>query len=574
MIQPLSETGPVVRNNRFLLLCVLIAIITAIVFFPSLQNGFTNWDDDAYVTRNPDIQGFTVRNVGKVFSTTYAGNYQPLTMLVYMADYSIGGLDPMVFHATGLVIHIVNALLVFALLYGLSGSSVAGAAAALIFAVHPLKVESVAWVSEQKDVLAALFFFLSLIAYRVYLKRGGRRFYGLCLLSLAFSLLSKPMAVSQPFILVLIDYLHGKKPDSRSFAQKAPFFIVAAVFAVITLFTQHSSGAINTYGSLPVIQKICVPFYGIIFYMGKILLPVKLAALYTMPPQSDVLMNTVLLTAPLIVAGAAAVLFFLHSNSKQVMFGSLFFLITLLPVLQIVPVGPAIVADRYTYIPMIGICFLIAWMVARIVNGRLGSNAARKVVYAVVVVLIFASGILTFQRCKVWNNDMTLWNDSIEKYPGSLAYNNRGAAYGDRGKMDQAIADFNSAIEQDPKFAKPYNNRGLANMTLGNANGALADFSMAIALDGKNYDAFNNRGILYVYSNELDKAVADFSTALVIKADYARAYTNRGIAYQKKGFQDLAVRDFEKAIALNPDDITAVEKRKQAIAARLQTKQK
>ena len=564
--QPFASA--IVKDHRPVLSCIFIAAITLIVFFPSLRNAFTNWDDDIYVTNNPDIRGFTPANVGKVFSSSYASNYQPLTMLTYMAEYSIGGLNPAVFHGTNLLLHIVNCMLVFALLYGLAGNIFIGVVVALLFAVHPLRVESVAWVAERKDVLSALFFFLSLLAYHAFLKKGIRKYYWICLLALVLSLLSKPMAISQPFILMLMDYLNNKKWDKQSFLQKIPFFTVAAVFITVTLITQRHSGAIPTYQPLPVLQRLCVPFYGAVFYIVKSLFPVKLAALYSMQSQQDIIMNSALIFAsPFIVVGVAAAFYFCRTVSKMVVFGVLFFLITLLPVLQIVPVGSAIVADRYSYIPAIGLYGIVAGAIARIVNNRRGNITNRRtIVYAALVMLLFIFGILTFQRCKVWNSSLTLWNDTIAKYPSAIAYNNRGTVQSGPGSTDLALADFNRAIELDPAFAKAYNNRGIAYLTKGILDGALKDFNQTIELQRDFFDAYNNRGIVFVYLKEYDKAISDFTQALSINPGYTRAYTNRGIAYMTKGSFDLAIRDFDKVIAIDPHDPIAIEKRNQAIA--------
>jgi tetratricopeptide (TPR) repeat protein len=552
------------RDKRRYLLCGMIAAVTVAAFSPSLRNGFTSWDDDVYVTANPDIRGLTVRNAVKAFSSSY-GYYQPLTMLTYMADYGIRGLDPAVFHATSLFLHVVNALLVFLLLYRLSGSCAAGAAAALLFAVHPLRVESVAWITERKDVLSATFFLLSLLAYWAYVSGGARRCYWLCLLTLVLSLLSKPGAMSQPFVLLLMDYLAGRRLGLRSLLHKAPFFAVAAVFAVVTFIMQRDSGAMNPYDSLMDLQKVLVPFYGILFYIGKIFLPVKLAALYPMPAPADVLMNAALALSPLVAA--AAVYLCLRTRSRQLIFASLFFIITLLPVLQMVSVGPAIVADRYTYIPMIGVCFFIAVTAARIINSGLAKNAAaRKVVYATLAALIVVYGVAAFQRCRVWENDLTLWDDCIGNYPSSLAYNNRGAAYGDRGAMDRAIADFDRAILFDPRQTRAYNNRGIAYLSKGMLAQALADFNTTVQLDPEHYDAYNNRGIVHDCSGEFDRALADFTRAIALKPDYAKAYVNRGMAYLRKGFYGRAVRDFDRAIELDPGNVTAAENRKRAVA--------
>ena len=285
-----------------------------------------------------------------------------------------------------------------------------------------------------------------------------------------------------------------------------------------------------------------------------------------MPSPANHLMNFALLASPLIVGGLAALLWFSRANAKMVVAGGLFFVITLLPVLQIVPVGSAIVADRYSYMPSIGICIMVASFLARVVQKNLAKKKTKqKIVYAALAALFVTLGTLAYQRCAVWSDSLTLWNDDIRKYPSVLAYNNRGSEYGNRGETDHAIEDFTKALYYDPTFAKAYDNRGIAFFAKGMLNPALADFNKTIELDPDYYDAYNNRGIIYGYCNEFNKAIADFSTAIALKPDYARAYSNRGIAYMRNGAFSAAVKDFDKALALNPGDASAQEKRQQAI---------
>jgi hypothetical protein len=540
-------------------------VVTLFVFFPSLGNGFTNWDDDAYVTNNPDIRGFSFANIGKVFSSSYASNYQPLTMLTYMAEYAFGGLNPALFHGTNVLLHILNCMLVFALFYGLAGNIFIGVVVALLFALHPLRVESVAWVAERKDVLSALFYFLSLLAYQAFVNKGAWKYYWICLLAMVLSLLSKPMAVSLPFVLLLMDYLNGKKPDQRSLLQKIPFFSIAVVFIAITFFTQRHSGAIPAYQPGSVFQRLCVPFYGVVFYIVKSLFPIKLAALYSMQSRQDLLVNSALISAsPFIVIAVAAMLYFRQAHSKMVVFGVLFFIVTLLPVLQIVPVGSAMVADRYTYIPAIGLYCIVAWTLYRIVNNR--TATLRTTVHVSLVALFFILGLMTFQRCKVWCDSLTLWNDAIAKYPSAIAYNNRGTLQNGTDGADKALADFNRAIDLDPMFAKAYNNRGIAYLSEGNLESALKDFNQTIKLQPDYFDAYDNRGIIFAYLKEYDKALADFNRAQSLNPGYLSVYLNRGIAYMQKGSCDLAIRDFDKVIELDPANSEAIEKRNQAMA--------
>jgi hypothetical protein len=429
-------------------------------------------------------------------------------------------------------------------------------------------------VSELKDVLSASFYFLSLLAYHAFLKKGFRKYYRICLLSLVLSLLSKPMAISLPFVLMLMDYLNGKKADKQSLLQKVPFFVIAAVFIAITIITQRHSGAIPTYQPLPVLQRLCVPFYGALFYIVKFIVPVKLAALYSMQSHQDIIINSALIwVSPFIIIGIAAALYFRRIASKMVVFGVSYFLITLLPVLQIVPVGSAMVADRYTYIPSVGICLVFAGAISRIINNRSVGNANRRtIIYAGLITMFIIFGILTYQRCKIWNDSLTLWNDTIAKYPSAIAYNNRATLRSGSGGIDLALADFNQAIDLDPAFAKAHNNRGIAYLSKGILDSALKDFNQTIELQRDYFDAYNNRGIIFVYLKEYDKALADFTRALSLNSGYTRAYTNRGIAYMSKGSFDLAIRDFDKVIMLDSTNSTAIEKRNQAMAYLLKIK--
>lgn len=508
------------KTYHVLLYCCLIVSATAFAFSPSLNNDFTNWDDDTYVTNNPDIRGFTLHNVVKVFSSSYAASYQPLTMLTYMAEFSIFGLNPVVFHSTNLIVHIVNSLLVFILLYLLSGSSFAGAVAALLFAVHPLRVESVAWAAERKDVLSMLFFLLSLWAYIVFIKSGVRKYYWLCMAVLVFSLLSKPMAVSQPIILFLIDYLRDKKLDKKLLLQKIPFFAIAAVFVVITLATQHSSNAINTFSALPFFQQICVPFYGIVFYMVKTIYPLHLSALYPFPVNPDKGLIIQFYLSFLVVLGIVIAVFYSRKFSKKVVFGSLFFLITILPVLQIISIGNIIVAERYTYVPVIGICFIVAEGLIYLQKKTFWKNGFIKtMVVAGFIAIIFIYGSITYQRCGIWKDSLSLWNDVLKRHQCWLAYYNRGVAWNIKGDPVNAITDYTAAIALRPSYI----------------------------------DAYNNRGNAYDDIGDHDRAIEDYNQLIILKPNFAKAYFNRGLAYFAKGEIEKAVVDMEEALTLDPD---------------------
>ncbi|MGB7566255.1 MAG: tetratricopeptide repeat protein [Chitinivibrionales bacterium] len=587
-----NKQEPIKTNNRRVLFyCGLIAVITVIAFLPALKNGFTNFDDDDYVVNNSDIRGLTFNNVAKIFSSINVGNYQPATMLTYLAEYQFFKLNPAAYHFDNLLLHVINCLLVFALFYGLSGKHVISLLVTLLFAIHPMRVESVAWISERKDLLSALFYFISLLLYIRYIQGNNRKFYWFCAISLLFSLLSKPMAVSQPFVLLLMDYIRHKKLDTKAILDKIPFFAIAAVFAVLTLLTQKNPGTVSEYSyvftHIPILRRICVPFYGILFYLTKSILPFQLCAYYPVPDALDKGMNLMLFASPFLVIGIAAAIYYFRDRSRTLVFGSLFFLITALPVLQIVTVGSAIVAERYTYIPMLGFYFIFAMLLGFLLKEKFAGKKIIKtlMVFGVSTALLVFS-CLTHERCKAWKDSFSLWNDVIAKFPVAIAFNSRGVAYGRQGGYDRAIEDFNQAIrinpmsalaynnlglaynakgdvdlaledfsravKLNPKGALAYNNRGLVYRSKGDVDHALEDFSQAVKLNPHNFEAYYYRGLTYTAKGDIDRAIEDYSQAIKIKP-MAEAYNNRGLAYKEKGDESRSIDDFTKAIGINPD---------------------
>ena len=537
--------------------CVIIAIITFIAFMPALNNGFTNFDDDDYVVNNPDIRGFSVHNLAMIFSSNYVGNYQPVTMLTYLVEYQFCGINSTIYHATNLLLHIVNCLLVFALIFALSRQYLLSLLVALLFAIHPMRVESVAWIAERKDLLSSFFYFLSLLSYLRYVKKGNRKYYYLCALSLLFSLLSKPMAVSQPFVLLLIDYLRLHKIDKKAILDKIPFLIISAVFVVLTLLTQKSSDIISEYSyifsSIPILQRICVPFYGILFYILKSVFPFKLCAYYPISHVLDKTMDFIMFASPFLVLGIAGAIYYFRRRSYTLVFGSLYFLITSLPVLQIVPVGSALVAERYTYIPMLGMYFIFAVLCSFLLKEIIHNSILLRILFfSTIVILIVSFTYLTHERCGVWKDSISLWNDVIDKFPVAIAFNSRGVAYGKQGNYIRAIEDFNQAIQIDPMSALAHNNRGLAYNALGDHNSAIEDFTQSVKLNPIGPMAYNNRGLVYKALGEYNRALDDFSQAANLNPRNFETYYNRGLTYNAIGDIDHAIGDYSQAIKINP----------------------
>ncbi|MGA2505936.1 MAG: tetratricopeptide repeat protein [Chitinispirillaceae bacterium] len=543
---------PASCDIRRILSCYgIIACITLIAFLPSLNNGFTYWDDDTFVVNNPDIQGFTLKNLTKIFTSNYVGNYQPLTMLTYMAEFHFFRFNPIAYHSTNLILHILNGLLVCTLIFGLSGHYLTGLLVGLLFAVHPLRVESVAWIAERKDVLFAFFYFFSLLFYIWHIRGKRGRFYWLCMFSLLFSLLSKPMAVTQPFVLLLIDYLYNKRLDKKTLLGKVPFFAIVMIFSIITFLTQKQTGDISEYLRLSMLQRICVPFYNLFFYMAKTVAPVRLCSLYPLPPHlSDATMFG-FFAAPFIVTGGAVAVYCFRRYSRTLVFGSLFYFITLLPVLQIAPFGNVLVAERYSYIPLVGIYFVFAVLCRFLLKEKLNSTLLKSILAIVTSVSIVVFAWITHQRCDVWKDGLSLWNDVIAKYPIAVAYNYRGNIYTMHRDFDRAIEDFNLAINRSPKYCQAYDSRGFAYSAKGDFDRAIEDHTVAIGLDPMDALAYTDRGIAYKSKGEYGRAIDDFTHAIKLKPMYA-IYNNRGVTWNALGDYNRAIEDFNEAARLNP----------------------
>lgn len=545
------------RYKNFLLIIslLIICIVTAVTFSPSLENSFINWDDNQYVTENPDIMGVNVHNLKKIFSSVYVANYQPLTMLSYMIDFQFFKLNPMAFHTTSLLWHIANSIVVFLLIYSLCGSNFASFLTAILFAIHPLRVESVAWVAERKDVMTAFFFFLSLLLYVRYLKIQNRIFYYLGIVSFIFSLLCKPMAVSLPLVLLLINYLKSGKIEKKDLLNTIPFVAISSIFVIVTLITQNvfTHASADTV-SLSILNRIGIPFYGILFYVFKTIVPFNLSSFYPFPGNSE--LPILVIISPLIVVGIVFSFFYFKVRSRILMFGLFYYIITLLPVLQIIPVGNAMVAERYSYIPCIGLLFPIAMYADYLLKEK--SNIQKNVKYVLLSALfisVFVFSSLSFVRCSVWKNSLTLWDDVVKKYPVDETFYYRGLAYSEQGDFPKAIDDYNKAIEKNPRNALALDARGIACFNVGLYDRAINDYTEAIRIVPQYATSYSNRATAYAQTGNFTSAIDDFSAALRncsegVFASYC--YSNRGLAYSHTGDFKKAITDFSEAIKINP----------------------
>jgi tetratricopeptide (TPR) repeat protein len=533
---------PAKKHYRELL---IILIITFLVYIPCLKAGFVNWDDPDYVNEiffNRGLSDF------KVFITTpIQGNYHPLTVFSLLLNYSISGMNGWSYHLVNLLLHLANCVLVFRLALLLSNrNSLIAFVTSILFGIHPMHVESVAWVTERKDVLYGLFFLAGLISYTKYIDTGNRKQYWLTVVFLILSLLSKPAAVIFPLALLCIDLLRKRKLAMKLFLEKIPFFILPIILGIITFLAQQEKGALNTFAFTMGI-RILMGFYGIMMYIIKMILPINLSPFYPYAPINEPL-PTAYYLAPLFFIVLVIISIYSWKKTRVIAFGLLFYVINLLLVLQFLPVGSAIIADRYTYLPYIGLFFIIGWLISRFAK----TNMTKAYYIIIPIVLLFS--FLTYQQCSVWISSASLWDHAIKINPSSRAYDNRARLFSDEKKPDKALEYYNEALKLNAIDKEAYTNRGNIYFNSGRYDVAYPDYKQALSIDTDYYPALDNLGALLAIRGNYDSALISFNHALRVKPDYVSAYRNRALVFMERKQYNEAINDFNKFLEYNPGD--------------------
>ncbi len=592
----------------------IIALITFISYFPTFDNEITSWDDEFYINTNPYLKDLTFKTISELFKTEtyYMGNYHPLSMISLSIDYALGGEDdtgnikPFMFHFTNVILHIFVSIFVFLMVLSLFKNFNIAFVVGILFGVHTIHVESVAWISERKDVLYAFFFILSLIAYLKYTDFKKLRWYFISLLLFLFSLLSKGQAVSLAVTLIFIDYLRNRKLlDKKVIIEKLPFFILSLIFGYLAIQAQKQSEALVEEQAYTIIQRTGIAAFAFVQYLAKLLLPVNLSAIY---PYTDIIGHTIPAYYYLMIIPVMFIVFFffyfIKKSKKEIVFAIAFFIVNILLLLQFIPVGSAVFADRYAYIPSVGFFIIIAL----ILNHLYQYKTFRLPIFLIAGFYVGFILFLTVQRIEVWQNSETLWTDTVKKSPGAVtawnnlgsfkdkeaaeamkenryveakqlrlgaiqdftkaingkpdyknAFFNRGVSRFELGKLisdtiliKSSVNDFNKSLEQDAQFSEAYFNRANAKSELGLIEAALKDFNIAIGLNPDKSDYYANRGVAYGKSGHIDAALNDFNKSLILNPKESGVYSNRGRAKMLKGEELEALIDFNKAIAINP----------------------
>jgi Flp pilus assembly protein TadD len=514
---------------------------------PTLWNGFTNWDDPEYVTENPLVGDASPSTLWKVLVEPVVANHHPVTILSYTVDQAIFGEGPFGHHLTNLLLHAINAALVFVLVLRLAGPSPGVAAVvALLFGIHPMHVESVAWISGRKDVLYTLFFLASILVYLDFLRSRRPSRYALAFGLFVLAVFSKPAAVVLPVVLGLVDYLKGRRDLGRCLAEKAPFLVVSVLAGLLTVSAQSELAIRDVYTPA---ERIAIGSFAYLAYLVKLVAPVRLSAFYPYP-EGEVL-PAVYRFAPWVALAVTGGFLAVFRKNRLAVFGLLFFLVNIVLVLQFVTVGNAVLADRYTYVPYLGLFLLVA-LGARALAGGEGFRSSRRaaVVSSVLVVGMAVLGGIAFGRTFVWRDSESLWSDVIEKFPrrSREAYEGRGNHRLRAGRLERALPDFDAAVSLDPTRPSVYFNRGQAYVRLGDFDRAIADLSRAIELRPDDAEFVYQRGVARFEQGDDEGALADIDRCLEMDPAHARARLRRGLLLARADRLEEALADLTEGL--------------------------
>jgi len=586
-------------NRRTLFVWLFLAIAVIVIYWQVNNHDFVYFDDNEYITENRHVQtGLTSGNITWAFTTFHAANWHPLTWISHMLDYELFRLNPAGYHIVNLLFHMANTLLLFFILHRMTKGLWQSAFVAAVFAIHPLHVESVAWLAERKDVLSTFFWMLTMGAYVFYVERRGLKRYLLALFFFALGLMAKPMLVTLPFVLLLLDYWplrrlaigkssviehtqSEKSPNTRRkkkerqrsaikaehinktekqtrqqpaighiILEKVPFFVLSLASSIVTYMAQQKIGAVGSIQSLPLPARIANALVSYCGYIGKMIWPENLAVLYLhpgMPPAWKVIGSVLFLgiTTFLIIRAV--------KRYPYLTTGWLWYLGTLVPVIGLVQVGGQAMADRYTYVPLIGIVIMVAWGIPELLRKWRHRDAALATV-AVIILSIFS--YVTWKQVQYWQNSVTLFRHAVDATSNNyVALTSLGRSLQDRGDVKEAIYHYSEALRIKPDFADAHNSLGTALQDQGRLEEAIAHYAEALRISPSHFKAHGNIGDMLILKRKTDEAISHYTEAIRINPDYIKAYVNLGEALASQGKFSEAITLCYKALKIKPDSL-------------------
>jgi Flp pilus assembly protein TadD len=546
-----------IRISSTVLTSLVLIAMTVGVFWQIRNHGFVGYDDNSYVLDNPHVRaGLTREGVFWAFTDRTIGLWHPLTWLSLMLDSELYGLNPGPRHLMNLFFHVASTVLLFLVFLKMTGARWRSAFVAALFALHPLHVESVAWISERKDVLSGFFWILSMWAYVLYVEKRGVFRYGVTLILFVLALLSKPMVVTLPFVFLLLDYWplsrfekHREISALRVILEKAPFFFLAVIAAFLTFFHQRTAGTVAPIEVLPLSTRLANSMVSYTGYLSKMFWPDKLTVFY---PYSANLPAWKTALSWLFILGTSLLIIRALKKMPWLFVGWFWYLGTLLPVIGLVQVGQQSMADRYTYLPLIGLFIVIAWSVP----------AKPKVFHTVFVLgaglALLCLSVTSSIQIRYWRDGITLFEHALEVTTDNvLAHNNLANALAREGKSQDAIVHYTEALRINPKAEDVHNNLAVILAQQGKLEEAIAQYTDALSIKPDYAEAHNGLGYAFATQGKISEAIAQYAVALRLKPDFQLAHINLGVALASQGRNQEAIDQFTQVLQIEPRNAEA-----------------
>ena len=552
-----------------LLISLFLILIPLAMFWQVRHHDFINYDDGLYISENPHIQeGLTWEGIKWAFSADLfsdspnADFWIPLTFFSHLLTIELFGMNPSGHHLINLLLHLLNTVLLFVILRRMTGALWPSAFVGALFAVHPLHVESVAWITERKDVLSTLFLLLTVWAYVRYTDHPRLHRYLLVVLVFTLGLMAKPMLVTLPFVLLLLDYWplgrlplagltrpRGLKALWRLVWEKIPLFALAGAFSVMTYLTLQRGVGIHALESFPLGTRISNALVSYVSYIQKMIWPRGLAVFYPHPGNALPLWQVG--GASLLLVCITVLVIRVLQRRPYLAVGWLWYLGTLVPVIGLVRAGDQAIADRYTYLPLIGLFIMIAWAISDLVAQW---HYRRAVLALSAGVLLSVLMVLTWRQVGHWRNSLTLFEHALQVTDENyLAHNNLGLAYYDLRRLEEALLEYQTALTFKPGYALAHNNLGLVYQDLRRFDEALKEYQTAVRHRPDNAKFHYNLGIVHADLRRFDEAILEYRMALTLKPNFAEVHNNLGIIYEKLGWLDRAIQEYQAGLKLRPD---------------------
>lgn len=533
----LTQSNTPLKNSLYVLGSLLVFCI---VYFKLMSAGFVSWDDSDYLLENKDVHTF---NLKALITNVYLGNFHPLTMLNYAFDWKLFGANPKGYHIENLIWHFANSILVFYFITSLLKEKSIALLITVVFAFHPLQIETIAWIAERKNLISTFFILISLLFYLKNSQKNKIVYLVLTLLFFCFSLLCKPSFIIFPFILILIDWFLNQNISKQNIIQKISFVIISILFSIITLKAQSDGGFINEKHSFQIHERIGYAGYAIGQYIYYFFNPTNLSVIYPYPQNKTM----GLIFGYLLITVFTFVIYKSYKTKKTVLFfGLLLFIINLLLVLQFVPFGEVLTADRYMYFALIGLSVSVFGFI----------KLSNKQITIITIFLVIVLGSLSFLRLNVWQNSIALYKDILIKNPHSyIALNSIGAEYMKKSEFKLSEKYYNQSIYENSQFYKSYYNRALLYSITNENKKAISDYTKSIELNNY-YKAYVGRATLYYLMKDFPKAMADAESALLLNPNNPKANFVLATCYDDLNQLDKALYHYNNAIQINTEDPT------------------